>query len=352
MPANKNALIRYRYLDELLSSRVKYYTRQELTDKINEQLAVPVSKRCVEKDLIDIQDEWGIEYDEKIYDGKKYIHYADHSFSIFNKELTAEERTLLKSVLDTIGQFDGLPNFEWLESMRLKLSKGGTSALASSSLEDDVDTRIIEFSSNPYLKNTNMIAGLFQHIASKQVIEIEYLPYYKEVPIRETVSPYRLKQFNNRWYLLCCRISDGRFNNFALDRLVSYSLAEGAEFMPCPIEIDEHFDDIVGVTYIKDAPVETVVFAGSPREIQFILTKPLHWTQKRPSTEEQIRLHEEYPNVPSDWIFLTIECKWNFELITTLFSFGERIIVLSPQKVVGEIKDKLMRMYAHYRSED
>lgn len=76
MPANKNALVRYRYLDELLSSRVKYYTRQELTDKLNEHLAKPVGKRCVEKDLIDIQDEWGIEYEERIFDGKKYI--CDH----------------------------------------------------------------------------------------------------------------------------------------------------------------------------------------------------------------------------------------------------------------------------------
>ena len=42
MPANKNALIRYRYLDELLSSRVKYYTRQELTDKLNEHLSKSV----------------------------------------------------------------------------------------------------------------------------------------------------------------------------------------------------------------------------------------------------------------------------------------------------------------------
>lgn len=349
MPANKNALIRYRYLDELLSSRVKYYTRQELTDKLNEHLSKSVSKRCVEKDLIDIQDEWGIEYDEKIYDGKKYIHYADSSFSIFNKELTSEERTLLKSVLDTIGQFDGLPNFEWLESMRLKISKGGNSAMSTSELEDDSERRIIEFSSNPYLKNSNMIAGLFQHIASKQAINIEYQPYHLDNPICEVVSPYRLKQYNNRWYLLCCRMSDGRFNNYALDRLVSYSLAESVEFMPCPIEIDEHFDDIIGITYIKDAPVETVVFAGSPREIQFILTKPLHWTQKRPSAEEQARLHEEYPNVPSDWIFLTIECKWNFELITTLFSFGERIVVLSPERVVDDITAKLAKMIELYK---
>ena len=131
--------------------------------------------------------------------------------------------------------------------------------------------------------------------------------------------------------------------------MVSFSVAEDVEFMPCPIDIDEHYDDIIGVTYISDAPVETVIFAGSPREIQFILTKPLHWTQKRPSIEEQARLHEEYPNVPEDWIFLTIECKWNFELITTLFSFGERIFVVAPDRVVSDIYNKLRSMGELYK---
>ena len=85
MPANKNALIRYRFLDELLSSRVSYYTREELWNKVNERLVSPVSKRCIEKDLVDIQDEWGIDYEEIIDEyGKRRIHYADKSFSIFN----------------------------------------------------------------------------------------------------------------------------------------------------------------------------------------------------------------------------------------------------------------------------
>lgn len=348
MPTNKNALIRYRYLDELLSSRVKYFTRQELTDKINEHLDSPVSKRCVEKDLIDIQDEWGVEYEERVYDGKKYIHYSDPSFSIFNKELTEEERTLLKSALDTLGQFDGLPNFEWLERMRLKLSLGGESAMSFGRFEENSSHKIIEFSTNPYLKNSNMIAGLFQHIASRQVIQIEYLPYHLETPITEVISPYRLKQYNNRWYLLCCRMSDGRFSNYALDRLVSYDEVVGVEYLPCPVEIDEHFDDIIGVTFLPDEPIQTIVFAGSPREIQFIITKPLHWTQRRPTEDEQQAFHTRYSDVPSDWIFLTIDCKWNFELITTLYSFGERIIVLSPEKVVNDIKHKLQVMSALY----
>ena len=348
MPANKNALIRYRYLDELLSSRVRYYTRQELTDKLNEHLATPVSKRCVEKDLIDIQDEWGIEYDEKVYDGKKYIHYADPSFSIFNKELTPEERTMLRSVLATVGQFDGLPNFEWLETMRLKLGKDSGSALSSGEFEGHEDEKLIQFSNNPYLKNSNMIAELFQHIVSKQPIRIEYKPYsaLKSFPV--VVSPYRLKQFNNRWYLICCRMQDGRFTNYALDRMIAFNAVEDVEFMPCPIDIDEHFDDIIGVTYVADAPVETVIFAGSLREIQFILTKPLHWSQRYPSLKEQEELHSQYPNVPEDWIFLTIDCKWNFELITTLFSFGERIVVVSPNRVVEEVVKKLSTMGTLY----
>ena len=143
-------------------------------------------------------------------------------------------------------------------------------------------------------------------------------------------------------------MSDGRFSNYALDRLVSYEKVDGIEYMPCPVEIDEHFDDIIGVTFLPDEPIQTVVFAGSPREIQFIITKPLHWTQRRPTEAEQLELHKKYPNVPSDWIFLTIECKWNYELITTLYSFGERIIVLSPEKVVQDIKDKLTKMSELY----
>lgn len=347
MPANKNALIRYRFLDELLSSRVMY-TRQELTDKLNENLATAVTKRCVEKDLVDIQDEWGIEYEEKIFDGKKYIKYADPSFSIFNKELSSEERTMLRSVLATVGQFDGLPNFEWLESMRVKLDKGSGSALASGAFDSDIDEKFIQFSYNPYLKNSNMIAGLFQHIVSKEPISLEYKSFNSDAPIVELVSPYRLKHFNDRWYLLCCRMSDGRYSTYALDRMICFRAAENVKYMPCPVEIDEQFDDIVGVTYLKDEPVQRILFASGPKDVQFILTKPLHWTQRCPVELEQQELHKKYPNVPAEWVFLTIDCKWNFELITILFSYGERLVVLSPDRVRDDLKAKLERMKSCY----
>ncbi|MBO7256278.1 MAG: hypothetical protein J6V04_03010, partial [Bacteroidales bacterium] len=120
-------------------------------------------------------------------------------------------------------------------------------------------------------------------------------------------------------------------------------------YMPCPVELDEYFDDIIGVTFIQEEPIQTIIFAGSPREIQFIITKPLHWTQRRPNEDEQRELHHKYPKIPSDWLFITIECKWNYELITTFYSFGERIMVLSPEKVIQDIKTKLHKMSELYK---
>ena len=51
----KNAIMRYKILDSLLSNRNRYYSISELLEKVNEALELdgmePVSRRCIEKDL-------------------------------------------------------------------------------------------------------------------------------------------------------------------------------------------------------------------------------------------------------------------------------------------------------------
>ena len=55
MPANKNAVVRYKYLDELLSDKYHYYDIHDLTERINNSLErngyLPVVQRTVEKDI-------------------------------------------------------------------------------------------------------------------------------------------------------------------------------------------------------------------------------------------------------------------------------------------------------------
>ena len=55
MPTNKNALIRYKYLDKLLSDYHHFYDIHDLTEKVNDMLYEDgfseVTQRCIEKDL-------------------------------------------------------------------------------------------------------------------------------------------------------------------------------------------------------------------------------------------------------------------------------------------------------------
>lgn len=56
MATNKNALIRYKHLDMLLSDRHHYYDINDLTERVNDILYAEgfktVTRRCIEKDLV------------------------------------------------------------------------------------------------------------------------------------------------------------------------------------------------------------------------------------------------------------------------------------------------------------
>ncbi|MBR3443912.1 MAG: hypothetical protein IKG96_09690 [Bacteroidaceae bacterium] len=126
MPTNKNAFTRYKFLDDLLSDRHHYYDIHDLTELCNQRLIdagfYEVTQQCIEKDLN------YLEYSPFYADiercrrmGKNCIRYADPTFSIFSQEMSEEERQLLREVLSTLGQFEGLNHFEWLEKYMMQL---------------------------------------------------------------------------------------------------------------------------------------------------------------------------------------------------------------------------------------
>lgn len=157
MPTNKNALTRYKYLDEMLSDRHHFYDIHDLTKKCNEKLIdagfPEVSQRCVEKDINYLEyDPFYAEIERYRVNKRRCIRYKNPSFTIFRKELSEEESNLILEILNTIGQFDGLANFEWLDRLKIGLGLKKRS-------------RIISFSNNPYLQNSNLLGVLFDNIS-------------------------------------------------------------------------------------------------------------------------------------------------------------------------------------------
>jgi predicted DNA-binding transcriptional regulator YafY len=339
MPSNKNALIRYRFLDGLLSDRHHYYDRKTLWEKVNGMLRDAgfneVTRRCIETDIIDLMDApFNAPIEEYPVNGKICLRYK-RGFSIFKEELSREEQNLLREVLNTIGQFDGLDNFEWLEKFKHGLGNSRR-------------RRIISFSNNPYLQNSNLLGTLFDQISNKVVIRLSYHTF-TDSTIRSIVfHPYLLKQYNDRWYLLGAADSDKAILHFALDRIDKVESLPGQKYEECTEDLSERFDDIVGVTLYENRPVEHILCWVSDKSKGYIDTKPIHGSYKPKKGEAEQQLRSEYPQLQGG-MFFTLDCINNYELIRELCSYGKELIVLrSDGTVLNDVNKWIYEMNDNY----
>lgn len=340
MPTNKNAFTRYKFLDELLSDRHHFYDIHDLTKLCNEKLInagfPEVTQRCIEKDINYLEyDPFYADIERHRKGGRSCIRYANPSFSIFSQEMSNEERVLLHEVLNTLGQFEGLNHFEWLEKFTIGLGI-------------DDNRKVISFSTNPYLKNTNLLGSLFDIISNKQVVKLTYHKFNAPEIRSVVLHPYQLKQYNNRWYVLGS--PDDNENiilNFALDRIDEATPLPEIKYRDCLEDLSEHFDDIVGVTLYTEKPLEKITLWVSDKEYPYVETKPIHGTQKLVAKDVENELRKKYPDLENGH-YIQIECICNFELIRELSSYFDGMIVLSPTSLQDAIFEEIDNMHQKY----
>lgn len=344
MPVNKNAFLRYRILDELLSNKYKSYTIIELLNAVNDKLTYylptgnPIVRRTLEKDLKFLVEDSGLDVElskEKI-DGKQYISYADKNYSIFKKELTNNEKALLKGAFSLLGSFDGLPEFAGLEALR-------------GNLQVNEERRIIYLSKNP-IENTNLLGELYSDILNKTPIKITYKRFGKNMVEEDIVlHPQYLKEYNMRWFLFA--LIEGAESHslfcFGLERMVEIERCTNIDYKEYNGDFEEYFDDIVGVTNYIEEPVNHIEFWVDDNAFNYITTKPIHDSQKRIIQKEPC-LRAEHPAL-SGGAFFSIDCKYNYELVRELCSFGPQLIVLSPAYIRDKVTERIAAMMKAYK---
>ena len=350
MPLNKRASIRYQILDELLSDRYHNYTWEDLTNIVNDRLAlmkVPeVTRRTIEKDIdylkyepffAEIETYFAVDFDkDKMRDvRKKCLRYSDPTFSIYKKEMTDDEKYLLSQALSILGQFDGLPDFAGLDRLKKSVSVNH-------------DREIVSFTKNP-VENSTVFGELFSAIANKQVIELHYHTFTE--PDKEKVNifhPYLLKEYNRRWYLFAAAYTDDKLLNFALDRIDKCVPLPGYKYKEFEGDLNEWFEDIVGVTLNPENPVEHILLWVSDNSKGYLETKPIHETHTPCRGAKEAKLREKYPSLKGG-AFFTIDCRENYELIRDLCSYGKDLLVLeSDGNVKKHVEKRIREMMEEY----
>lgn len=121
----------------------------------------------------------------------------------------------------------------------------------------------------------------------------------------------------------------------ALDRIVSFSRTSNIAFIPNnDIDFATRFKDVVGVTIPEEHPeVEEVLLKFDPMRFPYIVSKPIHTSQRIVNEEEHI---------------LSVNVRPNKELEAQIFSFGNQVEVLKPEWLRQQIAEKIAETYKKY----
>ena len=145
-----------------------------------------------------------------------------------------------------------------------------------------------------------------------------------------------MKEYNNRWFLLALDESYSRITTFALDRIVSVSMLNKQYIDNKEIDFNDYFDEIIGVTLKPENKIRKIKLWVSSEQYPYIKTKPLHGSQKvikRLSDGSKI---------------VQIEVRENYELIQTILSFGEKVIVIEPNDIRERVRKRISLAQKNY----
>jgi predicted DNA-binding transcriptional regulator YafY len=334
MPINKQALIRYRTIDNCLRNRFRKWTLEDLVEACSEALYEyegndkGVSVRTVQLDIQNMRsDKLGYNAPIIVVD-KKYYTYEEKAYSITNNPVSSQDMELLGEVMEILKQFSGFSYFQEMTGLVARL-------------EDKVNKHknkgdsFIDFEKNELVKGLQHIEPLHQFLVQKKVLRVMYQSFKAKAPHEYLVHPYLLKEYRNRWFLLCGTKPGLSVGLLALDRILS--IEETTEKFQTHPEVNRknYFHDVIGVSKTPGQKPIRVVLQFNRENAPYVLTKPLHASQT--VLEEQ-----------DGKLVISLEVIWNFELEREIMGFGEGIEVLEPKRLANRIRTRVEAMLKKY----
>ncbi|EDM45389.1 hypothetical protein SCB49_06267 [unidentified eubacterium SCB49] len=335
MALNKNALIRYKTIDKCLQNTYKKWTLSDLIEACSNALIeyedrdVNVSKRTVQLDIQMMRsDKLGYNAPIEVYE-KKFYRYAEEDYSITDIPLNEHDMDVLSETVEMLKQFKDFSLFSELGGIIHRLEDKMYS-------EKTHKAAIIHLDKNEDLKGLEHLDTLYQAILKQVVLRITYQSFKARHPATMVFHPYILKEFNNRWFLVGRISSKKPILTLALDRMINIDYDTAIPYNDGGFDGDSYYENTIGVTVLNTDHLLDIVLKIDRSNAPYVLTKPLHSSQKVIKTTEEKA------------VIVSLRVHINYELERLILGFGDSIEVLEPRMLRTRIKKKLMRASEKY----
>lgn len=212
MPGNK-PFTRHLTLLRCLRDTSRQYTWSMLRRECEYATGGPISKSTLDHDISTLRSRYGVDI-ITCGGGATELSYrlANPLQHVEGLDLSDTETNQLRQVINTLELRRGTPLYDWLVLFLSAIDEQGLQM---------ADARLIEFQGNAQLRfRPEHFRTILAAIRDRMPLQVGYKTFSdrRSAPV---VSPYRLVQRNDRWYLVCHQADRDDLTLYPLDRIVN-----------------------------------------------------------------------------------------------------------------------------------
>lgn len=335
MGANTDQLRRFFKIDDKIKHGKKATIKQLTTAWNNscDEEKDKVTERTIATDIKAIQKVFeGAKIDEQI-DGK-YYSYSDYKFSIRQLNLNENDEVLLSIIRMTLQNFENTGIYNKFSKLKNKVLQEDKTKQSSRNSFQSYILPEISFGKSGY----EWIETLFEAIKNKETVEIVYRKNANEIS-NKTLSPYLLKEFRKRWYLIAYdHLENKRITKvYALDKIKEVIESEMKFYTDTFFNPNDYFKYTFGIHHeLSNKPLDIILeFYGT--QIDQLMNHPLMATQKSTLIEGGKALRVE------------LQVYNSYEIKREIFGYGKGVKVISPESLINDLKEMAQGIIEQYK---
>jgi len=164
-----------------------------------------------------------------------------------------------------------------------------TAELLTESLSESKETlEYISFDTGGGLKGIELLKPLLQAIKEYRKISFSHASFQSGKSRKYSISPYLLKEYGNRWYLVGIVSGFREMRIFGIERIADLKMKTTTFSPDKDLTPKEFFKDTIGVVYSL-SDIQKVVISFTPYQGRYVKSLPFHKSQK-----ELIDTDDEY----------------------------------------------------------
>ncbi|WP_040671274.1 helix-turn-helix transcriptional regulator [Nitritalea halalkaliphila] len=350
MAVDKKTRFRHEIIDKLLQRQSKHNTKKNILNRVNKEFErqgkeeMTVSMRTIQNDLDALREEAfkrGIQLVSMKIPGSKehYFYYEGGGSTVQQVYLTEEDKATITAAFELMKLVDGAFSYEQIEKLESRMRNLSMSPKFSQETQPPEAVLNFEAAESREEDGRNYIPVLVEAIKEKSPLCITFKGYFKAEATLHEVSPYLLKQYNRRWFLLCYSEQKQKPWTLPLDRIQAIEAGMHA-FVPYPISGEkpfEFFEDIIGVTNDFEQSTQQVSLLIRRDRLPYLLSKVLHGSQSPPEETDDPK-----------WARVRLSLKPNPEFFSQVLQYGEAIRIESPPQVKEQMAKIVKKMTGYY----